>query len=108
MNMKHTPGPWAVAASSNPDNGTGWRDIVSTGTVFSPSYVGEALDVDAAFIVRACNAHDELVAALEWALTSLETVNAAAGFPKNSDGPGIDWDHGFHAYAALAKAKGEA
>lgn len=48
-----TPGPWAVAPSSNPANGSGWRDIVSTGGEFSPAYVGEALAQDAALIAAA-------------------------------------------------------
>ena len=43
----HTPKPWIVTASSNPKNGTAWRDIVSMGSVFSPSYVGEACGQDA-------------------------------------------------------------
>jgi hypothetical protein len=47
MKTQHTPGPFEVRPASNPKNGTGWRDIVSVGTVFSPSYVGEALEQDA-------------------------------------------------------------
>lgn len=62
---KHTPTPYAVAPSSNPKNGKAWRDIVATTTEFSPAYVGEALEHDAEFIVRACNAHDALVEALQ-------------------------------------------
>lgn len=50
---KHTPGPWAVRESSNPKNGTAWRDIVSTGDHFSPSYVGEAMEQDASLIAAA-------------------------------------------------------
>ena len=53
MEKKHTPGPWAVRESSNPKNGTAWRDIVSTGDHFSPSYVGEALEQDAHLIAAA-------------------------------------------------------
>lgn len=56
-----TPGPWTVQASSNPKNGTDWRDIVSLGTEFSPSYVGEALEQDAQLIAAA----PDLLAALE-------------------------------------------
>ena len=103
MNMKHTPGPWAIAASSNPDNGTGWRDIVSTGTVFSPSYVGEALDDDAAFIVRACNSHDDLLAALsdfrEWHANNFDD------FAPDINAQLLCLDNAAH--AALAKATGE-
>ena len=53
MTTQHTPGPWTVAASSNPRNGTKWRDIVSAGTEFCPSYVGEALERDAHLIAAA-------------------------------------------------------
>lgn len=51
--MSHTPGPWSIQPSSNPKNGTAWRDIVSTGCEFSPSYVGEALERDAHLITAA-------------------------------------------------------
>jgi len=57
----HTPGPWAVAPSSNKGNGSGWRDIVSLGGEFSPAYVGEAIERDAVLIAAA----PELLAALE-------------------------------------------
>ncbi len=50
-----------VAQSSNQKNGTLWRDIVSTGTELSPSYVGEALECDARLIAAA----PDLLAALE-------------------------------------------
>lgn len=50
---KHTSGKWEVRPSSNPKNGTGWRDIVSTGGAFSPAYVGEALEKDARLIAAA-------------------------------------------------------
>lgn len=71
----HTPGPWRVtselliAADSLPslyiaqvfthDNGTSGKVI-------------PAADDNAALIVRACNAHDELVAALESAAVALQ------------------------------------
>jgi hypothetical protein len=50
---KHTPGPWVVVPSSNLGNGTAWRDIVSTGTPFAPSYVGEAQAQDAELMAAA-------------------------------------------------------
>lgn len=56
--------------SSNPKNGTGWRDIVSTGGAFSPSYVGEALARDARLIASA----PDLLAALKLALSNLEKI----------------------------------
>ena len=62
MNTTHTPGPWAVQKSSNPKNGTAWRDIVSLGGEFSPAYVGEALDKDAALMAAA----PDLLAVADW------------------------------------------
>ena len=59
-----TPGPWAVQQSSNPGNGASWRDIVSTGGAFGPSYVGEALERDAYLIAAA----PDLLAACEFVL----------------------------------------
>lgn len=47
-----TPIPWAVRPSSDPRNGSDWRDIVSLGTEF-PSYVGEAHKDDARLIAAA-------------------------------------------------------
>ena len=51
----NTPGPWVVRSSSNPNNGSDWRDIVSIapGHLFSPVYVGEAMEFDAALIAAA-------------------------------------------------------
>lgn len=53
VHATHTPGPWEVRQSSNPKNGTSWRDIVSLSGQFSPSYVGEALEKDAHLIAAA-------------------------------------------------------
>ena len=61
---EHTPIPWTIGPSSNPRNGTAWRDILSTGGVFAPSYVGEALERDAELIVRAVNTHALMLDAL--------------------------------------------
>ena len=49
----HTPGPWKVQPSGKVGNGTAWRDIVSEGAPFTPSYVGEALEQDAYLIAAA-------------------------------------------------------
>jgi hypothetical protein len=62
----HTPGPWIVTPSSNPQNGTGWRDIVSNGCVFSPCYVGEALEQDAHLIASAPDLLEAAKKALQW------------------------------------------
>lgn len=61
MKTNHTPGPWEVRPSSNPASGSKWRDIVSVGTEFKPSYVAEAIESDARLIAAA----PELLAALQ-------------------------------------------
>ena len=65
---EHTPGPWIVAPSSNPQNGSAWRDIHSTGDAFAGSYVGEALARDASLIAAA----PDLLAALEMLRAAVE------------------------------------
>lgn len=57
----HTAAPWIVAPSSNPKNGTDWRDILSIGGKIKGSYVGEALEKDAYLIAAA----PKMLAALE-------------------------------------------
>ncbi len=63
--MTHTPTPWTIAPSSNPHNGTDWRDVRAHGE-FGEMYLGEALEQDAAHIVRCVNSHDALVEALRY------------------------------------------
>jgi hypothetical protein len=90
---KHTKGPWEVRPSSNPHNGTGWRDIVSTGEAFGPSYVGEALQKDAALISSApC-----LLEALELAFSHIS---------KESGNPYLT-EPGKTIAAAIARARGQ-
>lgn len=91
MKSQHTPGPWAVQKSSNPKNGTAWRDIVSLGGEFSPAYVGEALDRDAALIAAA----PDLLNALKMVL---DDPNALDGRPRTYE----------IVCAAIAKAEGQA
>ena len=99
MNTKDYKMPWVVGGHPRNSSGTSWREILSTSGEFSPAYVGEALDYNAAFIVRACNSHDDLVAAL------------AGMMPENTGyGQSMDWEAYAAAVkvarAALAKAKG--
>lgn len=70
--MRNTPGPWEVRPSSNPKNGTAWRDIVSLGDTFAPSYVGEALEQDAALIAAA----PEMIEALKQARLYLSPAHS--------------------------------
>jgi len=49
-------------------------DIVSDGAVFSPSFVaGDILPEDAEYIVRAVNAHEELIDSLQRLLRAYES-----------------------------------
>lgn len=60
----HTPTPWNVTRDENHVRAlirdAGFMRVAECGRAFVPG-IAEA---NAAFIVRACNAHDELVAAL--------------------------------------------
>lgn len=85
---KHTPGPYSYRP-----NGIGYFNIMADGMIVAASV---ALETDAAFIVRACNSHDELVEALESLVRQQEDV--FKGGSVNADLK--------PAYAALAKAEG--
>lgn len=90
----HTPGPWSVRPSSNAENGAAWRDIVSDGQAFGPSYVGEALERDAYLIAAAPDLIEALraVVAMEMMLPDHPKRQAAYR----------------NARAAIAKAEGGA
>ena len=60
MTTQHTPGPWIVLNTGRPERGSAWRDVCSMGTEFTPSYVGEALEHDAALISAAPDLLDAL------------------------------------------------
>ena len=93
MTTQHTPGPWIVLNTGNPERGSAWRDVCSMGTEFTPSYVGEALEHDARLIAAA----PELLAALQQAQTLLHSMTLDP-----EDYPVTDAIH-----AAIAKATGE-
>lgn len=87
MTPEHTPTPWSVSGNMIWD---------------ANNYHVASCNVnnDAAFIVRACNAHDELVAACEEAIKAIElriSMQGAAGYLGNAYKK---------AKEALAKAKG--
>ena len=100
MTDKHTPGPWIVGPSSNPKNGTGWRDILSTGGEFSPAYVGEALEQDARLIAAA----PSMLEALEALFRECVMIHRFGGDAYN--GQAAD-DAVASARAAIAQAIGE-
>jgi len=72
--MKHTPTPWEVNDDDSGIIGTwgpdedDWGLICATDYAISSSVPEEQRPANAAFIVKACNAHDELVEALKTAI----------------------------------------
>ena len=68
MTTNHTPGPWRVVESPQ-GNYIIESDECGEIAKCKATANGEALS---AFIVRACNAHDELVAVLEFAAAALQ------------------------------------
>lgn len=76
--MKHTPLPWETNTAEGREN-----EIWSANDSYKRVFVGHALRhvetatpqgrIDAAFIVRACNAHDELVSAVRSLLGCIDT-----------------------------------
>ena len=96
METKHTPGKWDYKPTSHGDfnicekAGLAVAVVVQNG--FRPPQETMA---NAAFIVKACNCHDELVGALEDVLSCLAEPFVMKGKAKE------------YAQAAIAKAKGE-
>lgn len=81
MDTKHTPTPWY--ASTQPE---GHFDIMdgpnlNTATVlctrFEFSERKDEMHANAAFIVRACNSHEQLVAALQEAIEIIQAIDQA-------------------------------
>lgn len=90
-----TPGPW-VAGGQN-----GWPELrTDDGTLIARTYADPRAWADAVFIARACNAHDDLVRALFWALPYAERAHTAEhGAADTETAASV-----LHARAALAKA----
>jgi len=94
---KHIPTPWVIKAHNTIYKPAIYSEdrLVST---IRGGFTTEAEEyANAEFIVRACNAHDELVAALEGILYN---------FLRETDVSDCKLEI-FNAKAALAKAKGE-
>ena len=107
---QHTPGPWH---KNRYGQHADWHIRRSDGGDVAQILTNE---IDAAFIVRACNSHDDLLAALpdpvrlemlaDW-LDRLDTALAEDGLPKEPDDIQRDlrrW--AVQARAAIAKATG--
>jgi hypothetical protein len=84
VEIKHTPTPWYVSLEDGmPILGANGARICDTDVCDAESEL-EALvletqqSIDAAFIVRACNAHEELLAAAKDALQRLKAAGRIA------------------------------
>jgi hypothetical protein len=96
----HTPGPWAV----DPEKPT--EIVASDGAaIASTDFFGDgaatAVEANAAFIVRACNAHGDLVAALEFVRMTFADMETSKRKGYYTECPKI-------VAAAIAKAAGGA
>jgi len=105
METKHTPTPWkSNSMEIFTDAGKSSKRIAfATGKAQGDDNELAELKATAAFIVRACNAHDELVAALERLLGR----PCPAGWMGKAAMREADAAEA-QAIAALAKARGEA
>lgn len=110
--QKHTPTPWAKGNALShvacEDDGEPIKYRIHSGSV-TIGYVHDA--DDAAFIVRACNAHDELVAVLSAIVTDYlgwaKEIRARNDIRWDSDTPEQIPELYERAADALAKARGE-
>lgn len=107
MSEKHTPGPWTVRRSrgvmgvsverwaiDGPPQGLAGRWWVCTAESDEPTD-----EANAEFIVRACNSHDDLLAALKELLEDPDYQIAIGGNPRAVDAMLA------RARAAIAKAE---
>lgn len=76
MNAMHTPTPWETV-ELNPESWHIWpnngKDTFRIATCYCHQLGGEDAKANAAFIVRAVNAHDDLVAALRKLIGDFES-----------------------------------
>ena len=112
MNTNHTPTPWMIEPQAEV-SAHRITDIdcipIAEVRIVGRSEKGRGVRDDAAFIVRACNAHDELVAALQ-ALTDavvshVPEMAAEQGFALGASSRGNLLCHAKNARAALAKVQ---
>ena len=110
---QHTPGPFTIEHQEDISEGNGYawairgwqsEDAFQKPYVQNPAYANS--EANAEFIVRACNSHDELVKALEYALADLEGIMPEYEPSGDREHPG--WQTIKDIKAAIAKAKGGA
>ncbi len=103
MNTKHTPTPWKYHETFTAGEPQGF--VISAGALnICQLFTGDNQadeEADAAFIVRACNAHDEMVAALSDAYSHVTLLGSGQTPPLSNS----EMCHLLG--TALAKAKGE-
>lgn len=97
MSAQHTPTPWADATPSMMVTSATGKTVAMVYGDDPACVADDRARANAAFIVRACNAHDHLVAALERTLSWLSSYPAEAALGK--EGPYEQ------ARAALAKVQ---
>ena len=68
MNTKHTALPWHTNLRSHPSDQVFSDDLIVADCKWT-NHTPDVREANSEFIVRACNAHDELVAALQNILT---------------------------------------
>jgi len=83
---QHTPTPWELSEGGlnvNAENGSVLRIAVTSGADVGPGWSGtdyatfEHSKANAAFIIRACNSHEPLVAALVEAVEIIQAIDQA-------------------------------
>lgn len=104
MTTKHTPTPWFLSGPHN-DGSAGIYTTANPSVDSSVAAFSDVGEANAAFIVRACNAHDELVAALENTLQFAKACQHMSEDKLMRQAIQHDIDK---AEAALRKARGEA
>jgi hypothetical protein len=98
MSLQHTPTPWSVCSAPANDLWYVGISIEASGArVADTCILNNHHTEDAAFIVLACNAHDELVAALKFCVIEIAGIRNR----KLTRGEEVALDA---ARAALAKA----
>lgn len=108
---RHTPLPWHTNENGLARNAAGetqWTigpSFHCIATVHRRTDDGAQMEADAKFIVRACNSHAALVAALEAACNRLSSAADAFDKSGNEWMAGIYCQHANEARAALAAAK---
>ena len=98
---EHTPTPYDFIPDLASGNTKIWADRECLGIIYQQGYPDSSAE-NADFIVRACNSHDDLLAALELAEWGTEGLCGACDHPaKHQHQPECP------VARAIAKAKGE-